>query len=70
MGIIASCGHQVEEIEDTINVASKGWTINESGWQKVIEYKSICKDCLKNYKKTDSICDTEAEEFDWLTGRE
>lgn len=70
MSIRASCGHEVQEIEDTYNVATKEWTINEDGWQKAIGYKSVCKDCYTNYKSTDSILESEAEEFDWVTNKE
>jgi hypothetical protein len=70
MSIHASCGHQVQEIEDCHEVATKEWTINEEGWCKAIGYKSLCEDCYENYKKHDAILYTEAEEFDWLKNKE
>ena len=70
MSIIASCGHKVQEIEDCYNIATKEWDINEEGWCKAVAYKSVCKDCHENYKKNDAICETEAEEFEWLHNKE
>ena len=70
MSIRASCGHEVQEIEDTYNIATKEWEINEDGWQKAVAYKSVCKDCYEEYKKTDAILSSEAEEFDWLHSKE
>lgn len=69
MSIRASCGHEVQEIEDTYNIATKEWDINEEGWCKAIAYKSVCKDCYEDYKKNDAILESEAEEFDWLTSK-
>jgi len=70
MSIRASCGHEVQEIEDTYNIATKEWEINEDGWQKAVAYKSVCKDCYEEYKKNDAILSSEAEEFDWLHNKE
>jgi hypothetical protein len=70
MSIIASCGHKVQEIEDTYNIATKEWTIGEDGWQKAIGYKTVCKDCYEEYKKNGALIDSEAEEFDWLHNKE
>ena len=70
MGIIGSCGHRVEELEELINISTKEWEITQEGWVKAVAYKSICKDCYKEYKSTDSIIESEAEELDWLTRKE
>jgi rRNA maturation endonuclease Nob1 len=70
MSIIATCGHTVQEIEDTLDIATKEWTINEDGWQKAIGYKTVCKTCYQEYKKNGALIDSEAEEFDWLHNKE
>lgn len=70
MSIIASCGHSVEDFDDTKAIATKEWTINEEGWTKAVGYKTVCQTCYEEYKKTDAILESEAEEFDWLTKKE
>ncbi len=70
MGIIGSCGHRVEELDDLINISTKEWEINEEGWVKAVAYQSVCKECYEEYKSHDAIIESEAEELDWLTRKE
>lgn len=67
MSIIATCGHKVEDIEETHNISTKEWEIDHEGWHKAIAYKTVCKTCYEEYKKNNAILETEAEETDWLT---
>ena len=67
MSIIATCGHKVEDIEETHNISTKEWEIDHEGWHKAIAHKSVCETCYQEYKKNNAILETEAEETDWLT---
>jgi hypothetical protein len=67
MGIRASCGHDVKEIEDTYQIATKEWTIGEEGWSKAISYKSVCYSCKKDYEENNEILNNEQEENHWLS---
>jgi hypothetical protein len=66
MGITASCGHKVEEIEDLYDITTKEWTIGEDGWQKAICYKSVCETCKKDCEENDEILYTHEEEMIWI----
>lgn len=70
MGIIASCGHRVGEVDDLHNIATKAWDIGEEGWVKAIHYSSVCEDCFKEYEGEGSILYTEEEEINWLNTKE
>jgi hypothetical protein len=67
MGITASCGHKVKEIEDTYQIATKEWTIGEEGWTKAIGYKSVCYSCKKDYEENNEVLNNEQEENHWLS---
>lgn len=70
MSIRASCGHKVEDFEDCKDICTKEWEVTHEGWTKVLAYKSVCQTCYEDYQKNGAICETEAEEFDWLHNKE
>ncbi len=68
MGIIATCGHRVNELEELRQISIKAWDITQEGWVKAIHFSSVCEDCYKEYEAEGSILYTEEEENDWLKG--
>lgn len=68
MGIIATCGHSVEDFDDLRQVATKAWDITEEGWVKAIHYSSVCQACYKDYEDSDSILYTQEDETNWFKG--
>lgn len=66
MSIIATCGHQVKDLDETIQCATKAWEIGEDGWVKAIHYQSLCKACYKEYQVERGVLYTEQEEINWL----
>ncbi len=65
MSIILSCGHATEDLDEGINVSIKAFTIGENGWQKAIEYKTVCKACYEEYKAEGYVLDPDQEVY-WL----
>lgn len=61
-----SCGHKIDDLDDSNTIAIKAWEITENGWVKAIHYLSVCKDCEKDYRKEDAILDNEHEESQWI----
>lgn len=70
MGIIASCGHRVDEVDDLNNIATKEWEITEDGWTRAIAYKSVCASCKEDYEKENAILYTEQDEINWFKGED
>lgn len=67
MSIIASCGHKVEDFDQTRNVSIKAWEISEDGWTKALHYKTVCEACYKEYEEEGYILANEDEEINWLS---
>ena len=61
-----TCGHTVQDMEDSHNIAIKAWEITEHGWVKAIHYLSVCKDCLEEYRQENAILENEYEESQWI----
>ena len=66
MGIIASCGHRVDELDDLVNCSTKAWEITEEGWVKAIHYQSLCKECYREFQIENAVLYTEESEANWL----
>lgn len=61
-----TCGHTVEDLDDSYPIAIKAWDITEQGWVKCIHYLSVCKECLEEYETEDAILHNEYEESQWI----
>ena len=61
-----TCGHTVEDLDDSYPIAIKAWDVGPDGWVKCIHYLSVCKECLEEYKAEDAILDNEYEEALWI----
>ena len=70
MSIILTCGHKVESYDCYWEATTKEWEITSEGWTRVLAHKALCESCYEDYKKNNALAETEAEEFDWLHGKE
>ena len=61
-----TCGHTVEDLDDSYPIAIKAWDITEDGWVKCIHYSSVCSECYKEYEEENAILHNEYEESQWI----
>ena len=61
--VIATCGHEILEINDKYNIARKRYT--REGLHSV-SFESACLECQKHYLKWGEILKDEKEEMAWL----
>jgi hypothetical protein len=66
MGIICSCGHRVEEFEDTYNIICQSESLGEEGYSKALSYQSVCSSCKEEYKEAGVLFKSEEDAFRWL----
>ena len=65
MTIIATCGHEIPEVDDQYSITCKERT--REG-ERCLSYEVVCLKCQKLFREWDLILDTEAEEQAWLEG--
>lgn len=63
MTIIATCGHEVEDVDDLVNTALRGYTRKN---ERCIDFVTLCADCYAEYKTDDMVLYTHKDELTWL----
>lgn len=65
--IILSCGHGVDDYDDTYPAITKDWTHDQYGTQRALRYGSVCGGCLERYRHFNQLFETEEQALDWVT---
>ena len=68
--IVASCGHQVPDLDDLVPIAYGDEVIDhdDGGYIRCIVYKDVCSECAEFYTTNYFLTRTPAEEMLWLSG--
>lgn len=66
MGIICSCGHRIEDFDDSENIICQSEHLDEDGYKKALSYQTVCKSCKQEYKEAGILFKSEEEAFRWL----
>ena len=66
MTIIASCGHEVEDISHLWDCTVAAYT--REG-KRALEYTSLCKECYDWREREGSVLHDEGEENKWMNGK-
>ena len=70
MTMIASCGHEIYEFNDetTINIKEYAPDYDLDRVVNVVCTMTVCRDCLKSYRKNNLILDTQEQIDKWMKG--
>lgn len=63
MTVVATCGHEVDEVDDLIDAALQGYTRED---QRCIDYVTLCRECYTMYKTDGIVLFGAGEENKWL----
>jgi hypothetical protein len=65
--ITLSCGHGVDDYDDTYQAITKDWTHDQHGTQRALRYGLVCAGCLERYRHFNQLFETEEQALDWMT---
>jgi hypothetical protein len=61
--IILTCGHEVESYDAANDIITQGYTRENT---KCINYMVVCNECLKEYKESGELFESDEAATEWL----
>lgn len=62
--IFTTCGHVVHDMDDVIDAAIRGYTIED---ERCIDYVALCRQCYTDYKTDGVVLYNESDKNKWLS---